>query len=111
MRGRGHRQEQTRKELTIIVQKSTQLYKKYIKNYEYVTAEMCSLEIDQQCFLINLFSPTPLIPKATQIQYDEGDSRLAFRLAIAEHHMAEPKVFFQRDTPLATLLCKNIQKL
>ena len=46
---------------------------------------MCSLEIDQQCFLINLFSPTPLIPKATQIQYDEGDSRLSLRLAIAEY--------------------------
>ena len=49
----------------------------------------------------------PAIPKATQIQCDEGDSRLALRLARAEYHMVEPKTkisVFQGDTSLATLL-------
>ena len=33
----------------------------------------------------------PPIQKATWIQYDDRDSRLAFRLAIPEYQMAEPK--------------------
>ena len=45
---------------------------------------------DQQCFLVYLLVLPPPIPKATQIQCDEGDSRLALTIAIAKYHMAEP---------------------
>ena len=38
--------------------------------------------------LLPLLSPTP---RGTQIQHDEGDTKLTLRLAIAEYHMADPK--------------------
>ena len=63
---------------------------KNIKSYGCV-ATMCSLAVNQQCFLIDLWSPPPPIPRAIQIQQDEGDSKLALRLAIAKYHIAGPK--------------------
>ena len=53
--------------------------------------DMGLLAKHQQCFLVELLSLPPPIPKGTQIQYDEGDNRLVLRLAIAKFHMARPK--------------------
>ena len=67
---------------------------------------------DQHCFLVDLLPPPPPMLKDIQIQYDR-DNRLALRLATAEYHMADPKIkisILEGDTPLATLLCKDIQE-
>ena len=66
-------QEQARKELTLVVQKATQLNEKYVTNYKYQAAENFQFDIDQQCFLVNLLPPSPQIPKAMQIQCNECD--------------------------------------
>ena len=52
---------------------------------------MHSLAKDDQCFLVDLLPPPPPIPKAIQIQCDDGDRRLPLSVAIAEYHMAKPK--------------------
>ena len=49
---------------------AVQLYDKYVTNYEDAIAEMYSLEIGQQCFLINILPPPLQLPKAMQIQCD-----------------------------------------
>ena len=82
-------QTQTKKELRLVAQKELQFKEKYVKNNEYVTMEICSLVKDLQCFIIDLLPLSPPIPKTTQKQCDEGVSRLALRLAIAEYHMAD----------------------
>ena len=53
--------------------------------------EMFSLMNYQQCFLMDLLPPPPPIPKATQIECDEGENKLSLRWPIAEYHMAEQK--------------------
>ena len=62
-----------------------------LKTIKYVTKDMHSLAKDQLCFLTDLLPPSPPIPKATQIQCDEGDNKLALRLAIADYHMAQTR--------------------
>ena len=83
------RQNQTRKELTFIAQRTTQFYEKCVKDCKCVTMGMGSLVKDQHCFLMDLL-PLPLpIPKATQTQCDGGDSRLALKLAMIKYYKAE----------------------
>ena len=55
---------------------------------------MNSLEIDQQCFLMNLLPLPPPIPKGMQIQCNESDSILALSLAVAEYPMTGPELKF-----------------
>ena len=52
---------------------------------------MYSLALDQQSFLVDLLPLSPPTQKATKTQCDEGGSRLALKLSIAEYHMAESK--------------------
>ena len=62
------RQDQTRKELTLVAQKAEQFYEKYFKNYKYVPIEMCLFTKDKQCFLMVFLSLPLLIPKIMQTQ-------------------------------------------
>ena len=62
------RQDQTRKELTLVAQKAEQFYEKYFKNYKYVPIEMCSLAKDKQCFLMVFLSLPLPVPKPMQTQ-------------------------------------------
>ena len=61
-------QDYARKELILVAQKAAQFHEKYVKRYEYVATQMCSLANDQLCFLVDLLPLPPLTPKATQIQ-------------------------------------------
>ena len=61
---------------------------------------MYYLAKDQQCFLVDLLPMSPPMPKATQIQCDEGNSRIP----IAEYHME-----YQGHTSFTALLCEDIQ--
>ena len=54
---------------------------------------MCSFIKDQKCFLMDLLQPPPPTPRAMQIQHEEGDSKLALRLAIADYHIADQNLF------------------
>ena len=40
-------------------------------------------------YFMDLYPPTAHIPRATQIQCDEGDSKSALGLVIAEYHMVD----------------------
>ena len=44
---------------------------------------------DQKCYLVDVLPLPVSIPKATQIQFDEVNCRLALILAIAEYYMAD----------------------
>ena len=79
------------KELTLVTQKAAPHSEKYVIYYESLAVVMHLLEIDQQFFLINLMPSPPQIPNAMEVQCDEGGSRLALLLAIAEYHMAGPR--------------------
>ena len=106
------RQEQARKELTLIVQMAAWLYEKYVTNYKAVYSSWnVFLEIDQQSFLIKMLPPPPSIPKVMHIECDEGDCRLVLWLAIVEYHITEPKPkisVLTRDIPSAVLHYEDI---
>ena len=78
-------------EQTLIAQKAAKHYEHYIKNFKDVTMEMCSLTKNQQHFLMDLLPSHQPISRATQMQHEEGDPKLALRLATTEYHTADPK--------------------
>ena len=85
------KQNETRKELTLVAQHVAQFCEKYVEMYRYAIMEMHSLAKNQQCFPYGFVATTLCISKATQIQCDEGDSRLGLRLTIAEYNITELK--------------------
>ena len=71
---------------------------------------MYLLANDHQYFYVDLLSPPQAIPKATVIQQDEGDSRLALTLDIAKNHMAEPQSKIHVPSRRYSVSCTTFRK-